>query len=309
MRFMFLLLGLYVGMNIYAANAAGSFEEYADRLRQESAAAKNSHTGAFSHPTNDNKVRKDISKAVPVKQPEINQAKKTETPIKKPDIKQPDKHNDMHNKPQRPHAEPDKTHQHSKPHNSDHRHKHHHSKPQVINNYGYTPTVTYVTIGNGLIYDANPHIYSANTYGCTLKGDLKYCTDSIGKPLTGRVIQNYTDSIAYETYKNGYLSGETSSYTPDGTLIQTTNYRKGQKNGKETVYFNNGSVHYIVNYSNGLINGEVRQYNISGITIGEMRYRKGHYTHRYCRYDTNNDLLRARIKANEKNELILCAEN
>ena len=215
------------------------------------------------------------------------------------------------------HKEPVKHHIH---HDNKHVDNHHKPHPQpnphrktvvyeapIVNHYTYvvsTPEVSYVAAGDGVIYNSNPHIYSPKAYGCTtLKNDIRYCTDNTGKPLTGRIVQDYTESIAYENYKKGYLEGETYIYTPEGTLLQVTNYSKGLKNGKETVYFGNGKVHYTAHYSKGLLNGEVRQYDISGTYLGEMRYKNGHYTYRYCRNDTQNDFLRERIRANEKNEL------
>ncbi len=297
MRFIVLLIGLFMA----AGNAAAieSMEDYANRLREDFEANKNITRGAFSP---------EPVKAAP-KQPAVQpekpavQPKQPEKPAVQP--KQPEKHHEAHNDGKRHENNHHKEHDYDK-----HRPPHHHPHP-VPRTSTYvvtTSAVPYVVSGGGVVYEANPHIYSANSYYCTKKNELKYCTDGIGRALSGRVVQNYTDSVAYETYKNGYLHGETSVYTPDGTLVQTTNYSKGLKHGKEKVYFGNGRVHYVANYSRGVLNGEVKQYDLAGALVGEMRYKNGRYTSRYCRNETSNDLLRARIRANEKNVLILCAD-
>lgn len=295
------------------AAAVESIDSYANRLRADFEANKNVKKGAFSP---------DPVKAAPApkqptvqpKQPEVKQPEKPviqprqpEKPIAQPQPKQPEKHHDARNDGKR-HEQV--SHHDDRGHDK-HRPQHHPESRPAPRNTTYvvtTSTVPYAVSGGGVVYEANPHIYSANAYFCSTKNDLKYCTDGIGKALTGRIVQNYTDSVAYETYKNGYLHGETAVYMPDGTLLQTTNYSKGQKHGREKVYFGNGRVHYVADYSRGVLNGEVKQYNLSGALVGEMRYRNGKYTSRYCRNETTNDLLRARIRANEKNVLILCAD-
>ncbi len=313
MRLLFLCLGFLAVADIAVA-AHHPMEEYAAEIRAKAEASKDVRTGAFSPQIN--------KKAEAPKQPQIQQPNKPQIPqpekqiqkpsnpqpIKQPEpakIHKPDSSRNQH-VDNKPHHTPDKN-----PHHTPDKHPHHTSAKPARTTIVLTssPVVSYTTVGNGVVYEANPHIYSASTYGCTMKGDLKYCTDSIGKPLTGRIVQNYSDSVAYETYKKGYLSGETSVYTPDGTLLQTTNYSKGLKHGKEKVYYGNGRIYYTANYNRGVLQGEVRQYSMSGEKIGQMYYNKGRYTSRYCRYDTANDLIRDRIRANEKNELILCNNN
>ena len=314
MRLMILLSTL-----LLAANTAAAYEpmaDYARRVREDFEAEKNVQKGAFS-PDPVKQVKQPVKEAVQPKQPEIKQPVKeiakpkqpeVNHPVKKvakpqqPEIKQPVKEIAKPKLPEKHHVEvPNPHHNHV-----EHRPVKPHTTTRVVTT---VPAVSYTIAGSGVVYEANPHIYAVNSYFCGTKNDLKYCTDSAGKALTGRIVQNYTDSVAYETYRNGYLSGETSVYLPDGTLLQTTEYSKGLKHGKEKVYFGNGRLHYVANYSRGSLNGEIRQYDMAGTLIGEMRYSKGKYTYRYCRYDTRNDLLNARIRANEKNVLILCADN
>ena len=208
--------------------------------------------------------------------------------------------------PQKPH----KKHEHAKPENPHLRPKPVH-KPTIINHYTYisSPSVTrLVTDNNVIVYEANPHIYAPNAYNCFYRNELKYCTDYRGKALNGRIVQNYADSIAYENYKKGYLSGETTVYTPDGILLQTTNYSKSLKHGKETVYFADGKVYYTVNYNKGKLNGSVRQYDENGVFLGEMTYSNGYLRYRYCRNDASDAAHRARVKAKIFNDLVLCID-
>ncbi len=300
MRFIILFIGLF--MITDSAAAVESMEDYTKRLREDFEANKNVTKGAFSpEPT----------KEMPAVQPQQPEVKHPEKPIvqpQQPEIKHPEKHHEARDEDRRhEHVDNHKEHEHGKYHKP--QHQPHRPAPRSQSYVITTSAVPYMVSGGGVVYEANPHIYSANSYFCTKKNELKYCTDSIGVKLSGRVVQNYTDSVAYETYKNGYLNGETSVYTPDGTLMQVTNYSKGLKHGREKVYFGNGRIHYTANYNHGNLNGEVKQYDLSGALVGEMRYKNGKYIYRHCRSDTTNDLLQARIRANEKNVLILCAEN
>lgn len=316
MRFILWVIALSV-----LAGGASAENSISDNMRQFRDFSVNKPGAHWSEPEKA-KVNKPVAapKQPTVQQPAKEQAKPL--PQKENKVPQQNPHKDKAPIVNHGHGSHNRHNNHHNPHHDKHISPQppKHSQPvrkitvyeaPLINRYTYvtsTPEVSYVTSGSGVIYNANPHIYSPNAYVCHLKNDLNYCTDSLGKPLTGRIVQNYTQSIAYENYKKGYLEGETYIYTTEGTLLQVTNYAKGLKHGKETVYFGNGKVHYIAYYSKGLLNGDVKQYDISGTLLGEMRYRKGHYTYRYCRNDTQNDLMRDRIKANEKNELILCAD-
>ena len=314
MKFAFILSGLLVWANI--SFAIESIEDYAQRLRENFEASKHSTAGAHSPLITKSDAKPDMKPQQPtIKQSETTVIKVPEKDVEKtkhpehkvPDVQDSDNAKHHHNKY---HTQPLKRSDHFKP--KPPRPVHHQPEHAFYSTQIYAvpkSAVSYVTSSGGVIYNANPHIYTPNAYACSLKGNIKYCTDSIGKPLSGRVVQNYSDSIAYENYKKGYLSGEVSIYTLDGTLIQTVNYSKGLKNGKETVYFGNGRVHYVAHYSRGQLNGNIKQYDINGALLGEMRYRNGRYTSRYCRNDTTNDLLRERIRANEKNVLILCADH
>ena len=228
--------------------------------------------------------------------PKIDEVKKDKPePVKSPH----DKAKEEHHK----HSEFDK--HHRPPHEPEH---HRHTKKTEVRSYYVVSPVTRVANGNGaLIYEANPHIYTPNSYSCYYRNDMKYCTDYKGKALTGRIVQNYEDSVAYEHYRNGRLHGETSVYSLDGKLWQVTHYSKGLKNGKETVYFENGRVNYTLNYNKGKIDGEVKQYDIYGTMLGEMRYSNGYCKYRYCRNDSSDEAMRARIKAKVFNDLLLCA--
>lgn len=315
-------------LNCADTMAADSHWEEMQRIKQYHENTKNSTRGAVSPEvkkpqiTSEKQIKQPSKPVVQPSKPVVNQPSKpvVNQPSKpvvqpskpvvqpsKPVVKNPErtKHDNKPGKDINPH----KSH-HNEPHKPIDKPHHHKPVVQQHNTYIYTTsTVPYITSGRGVIYQTNPHIYTANAYNCYFKDELKYCADNAGRALTGRIVQNYTDSVAYENYRNGYLNGETSVYTLDGTLLQTTNYSKGLKHGKETVYYDNGRVNYTVNYSRGVLSGRVVQYDYNGVLLGEMQYSNGRYTSRYCRNGTSNDLLRARIKENVRNELILCDGN
>lgn len=326
---------LLVGMQPASAEPK-NIEKYAQHVKtlsvktpQKAAPTQPKPEEAFGKPIvqpmkRNDPVEKDIAvkKIEPVKTPAMQtQPHGNVTPHKdsakpKPDVKP---HKDT-SKP-KPEVRPEKKHEKHNPpqaHHDKNPHrpqplppavKHHKPQPVVKKYYISSPTVTYVSTGNsGIVYEANPHIYTPSAYHCSYQGDLKYCTDYRGYALTGRIVQKYEDTVAYENYKKGYLSGETSVYSLDGVLLQTTNYSKGVKHGKEVVYYSNGHEYYSVNYSKGKLNGNVREYDTNGMLLGEMTYVNGHYKYRYCRNDTTNALKRERIKANMLNDLVLCSE-
>ena len=100
-------------------------------------------------------------------------------------------------------------------------------------------------------------IYTPDRYHCYMKRTLKYCSTRKGRPLNGIIVNNYDGAVAYETYQNGYQSGETSIYTQSGLLISRSYYKKGVKDGEEIVYYLNGNVELIVHYKNGALDGRV----------------------------------------------------
>ena len=203
-------------------------------------------------------------------------------------------------------------------HNSQHkRHKEKHSKSAVrVNINVNSPRPTYVvnrvvttpevTVMRPVIYDNN--IYSANAYTCGERSGVKYCTDYRGRALSGRVVNKYDDSVAYENYRHGYQQGETTVFSQDGMLLRKTNYKKSLKDGKEYAYFGNGKIEYSAEYKKGALHGNVEQYNPNGKRIGRMTYRHGYLQKRHCTYDTTSPMLLAQIEQKNYNELILCED-
>ena len=197
-------------------------------------------------------------------------------------------------------------------------HKDNHHKPDVRVNINVNsprhPVVTETVVSAPVvvvrpgIYDNN--IYSSRAYGCGERNGVKYCTDYRGRALNGRVVQNYGNQVAYENYRSGYQSGETTVFSPEGLLLRKTDYKKSLKHGKEYVYFDNGKVEYSAEYKKGALNGNVEQYNRHGKRIGQMTFRKGYLQTRRCVLNGGGEdpAVIARIHEKNYNELILCPD-
>ena len=177
-----ILLMLIAGLMLNCTNAAAkekaSHWEELQKIRQYHENTVNSNRGPSSA---------DIKYAPKVPEKQVNQPKKPtitqpEKPkpqpphqeVKKPEKPQPEKiadrhnpHGDYHQPPQKDKPQP--------PHGNKPHKKHHHYQPPVRETtyvYATAPSVSYVTSGNGVIYQANPHIYSANAYNCYMNIEI-----------------------------------------------------------------------------------------------------------------------------------------
>lgn len=161
-----------------------------------------------------------------------------------------------------------------------------------------------VTVVRPVIYDNS--VYTNNAYSCGERSGVKYCTDYRGRPLNGKIVQNYGENVAYETYRNGYQQGTTTVFSPEGLLMRKTEYKKSLKNGKEYVYYENGKTEYTAEYKKGALHGNIVQYDPNGKIVGRMTYHNGYLRTRRCVYETADPMLREMIKQKNYNELILC---
>lgn len=161
-----------------------------------------------------------------------------------------------------------------------------------------------VTVVRPVVY--NNDIYADNAYSCGERSDVKYCTDYLGRPLNGRVVQNYGEDVAYENYQHGYQHGMTTIFSSQGVLVRKTNYKKSLKDGREYIYYETGKTEYMAEYKKGELHGKVVQYDPNGKIIGRMTFYRGHLRTRKCTYTTEDPIVLERVKQKNYNELILC---
>ena len=152
-------------------------------------------------------------------------------------------------------------------------------------------------------------IYTPDRYSCSLRRNLNYCVDFKGKALNGQIIITDGNSVAYETFKNGYQHGETLIYTLDGTLAERTTYVKGLLNGPATEYYLNGNVWLTKNYKDGTLHGRVEEYDINGGLIGKMTYKKGWFKDGYCANENSGKTMFERFNERKYNKIVPCSSN
>lgn len=106
------------------------------------------------------------------------------------------------------------------------------------------------------------------------------------KPFTGVFALFIGDWIQYiETYQNGILEGESSWFTEDGKRILYENYSKGELDGKQLSYYQNGKPKAEIYYKKGKIvgvicfskNGEILHQSIfkNGTGIWKLYWENG----------------------------------
>lgn len=158
-------------------------------------------------------------------------------------------------------------------------------------------------------YKINPttqRIYTPDQYHCFMRQTLKYCHDNLGRSLNGRIVNTDDQTVAYETYRNGYQSGETSVFDQQGILLSKENYKKGVRHGKAFYYYPNGNIEFVAKYDNGALNGRVDQYDINGGVIGKMNYKKGWFKDGYCKNESSHHNMDERLHHAQYNTIIPC---
>ena len=104
--------------------------------------------------------------------------------------------------------------------------------------------------------------------------------------MAGRFRDYYmNDSLAFEAVMDsGYLQGLATYYYPDGGVMASGHYRKGQRNGIWKYYYENGTLHQVLNYVQGFpfvsayFNDRGRQLVIDG----NGKYEGAFATYRSC---------------------------
>ena len=115
-----------------------------------------------------------------------------------------------------------------------------------------------------------------------LSKDIAIQNDSLyfkGQTFTGVLFgldENTNDTIALERYSNGVLHGISEKRYPNGLLLEKRYYNKGQKNGKQIAYFENGQQKFEFTAQNDQYEGELKEWNLEGTLIHLATYKNGH---------------------------------
>lgn len=150
--------------------------------------------------------------------------------------------------------------------------------------------------------------FMPDQYSCTIRRKLKYCFDSKGRALTGKIVQSDGKTLMYADYINGYQNGETAIYSTDGTLLEKIWYKKGLPDGEAIEYYLNGNIWLIKHYKDGKLNGRVEEYDINGVRVGKMTYKNGWFKDGYCANERSGLTMNDRYKNAKFNQIIPCQQ-
>ncbi|PWJ59944.1 MORN repeat protein [Dyadobacter jejuensis] len=98
-------------------------------------------------------------------------------------------------------------------------------------------------------------------------------------PFSGVVLtldSNKTDTLVYQSYKDGLEHGAWKQYYGNGQLKEKRFFDKGQKTGDYLAFWDDGSPMLAYQFREGEYEGTCREWNRDGQLILEMNYSKGH---------------------------------
>ena len=120
--------------------------------------------------------------------------------------------------------------------------------------------------------------------------------------LNGLNVIYYKDSIKeLGHWKEGKQNGLFQLYTEDGILIESANFKNGERDGLTEQYFSStGKLRVSANYKNGVLEGEFKAYYPNGNLQGEVNYVNGEMNGDFKEYHENKKI---RLSGSYKNSL------
>lgn len=152
-------------------------------------------------------------------------------------------------------------------------------------------------------------------YTCVEQDGVEFCTDTAGKPVTGKITKYY-DNGNYKSiinYKEGYPDGLATYFTGDGKLKERVYHKKGIKNGMDKIYYPNRTIKIDAHYKNGVLDNRQTFYTEEGKLRGQADYHNGKLTGGFCvkttaRGQKREDFSAEKIRNAEDNKLVECEE-
>lgn len=110
--------------------------------------------------------------------------------------------------------------------------------------------------------------------------------------LNGLNVIYYKDSIKeLGHWKEGKQNGLFQLYTEDGILIESANFKNGERDGLTEQYFSStGKLRVSANYKEGILEGEYKVYYPDGTLQGEVSYKNGEMNGEFKEYYENGNL-------------------
>jgi len=121
-----------------------------------------------------------------------------------------------------------------------------------------------------------PKIYHLKT---SQDFDLKYDRLFLNhKEYSGFVYElskNQKDTLSVEGYLNGILNGISKQYYPNGQLMESRHYKKGEKHGKQIAFWENSNKRFEFTAVHDVYEGELKEFSIEGKLFHLATFKNG----------------------------------
>lgn len=109
-------------------------------------------------------------------------------------------------------------------------------------------------------------------------GDVIRFVGVANPPLEGYLFGPVYPNVTKGEYRNGKLSGSVKIYKSNH-IVYDGKMRNGEKNGKGTLYYNNGQIEYEGKFKNGAFHGRGTKYDFDGTETYSGKWENGDYAH------------------------------
>ena len=109
-------------------------------------------------------------------------------------------------------------------------------------------------------------------------GDVIRFIGIANPPLEGYLFGPVYPNVTKGEYRNGKLSGSAKIYKSNH-IVYDGKMKNGEKNGKGTLYYNNGQIEYEGKFRNGVFHGRGTKYDVDGTETYSGKWENGDYAH------------------------------
>jgi antitoxin component YwqK of YwqJK toxin-antitoxin module len=108
-----------------------------------------------------------------------------------------------------------------------------------------------------------------------IQNDTLYFRNKKFEGVLYGLYNNSTDTMSVEYFANGILNGVSKKWFPNTLLMEKRYYTQGQKNGKQTAYFENGIKKFDFTAKNDQYEGVLKEWNSDGKLIHLATFKNG----------------------------------
>ena len=107
-------------------------------------------------------------------------------------------------------------------------------------------------------------LVSKRSQDCKLKNDTVFLNNKQFEGYVYDLYPNLKDTFSVEGFSNGVLHGITKKWFPNGQLMEERWYYKGEKNGKQIAYWDNGNKRFEFIAEKDYYQGELKEWTVDG---------------------------------------------